>query len=152
MNLCSQSSGYGNLSLKSLLCWEQLNHTCRPWFDPWVRKITWRRAWQPTPVFLPGESHGQRSLVSYSPWGSQSVRHDWSNRACSEQTKSDNLGCTKLYLMEVLGLILTYDFTNTARYVICILPVLPDCCFLHYQSVTEPLIKSCSSTWDQWLL
>ena len=34
---------------------------CR--FDLWVRKIPWRRAWQPTPVFLPGESHGQRSLV-----------------------------------------------------------------------------------------
>ena len=32
-------------------------------FSPWVRKIPWRRAWQPTPVFLPGESHGQRSLV-----------------------------------------------------------------------------------------
>ena len=37
--------------------------------DPWVRKILWRRAWQPTPVFLPGESHGQRSLAGYSPWG-----------------------------------------------------------------------------------
>ena len=32
-------------------------------FDPWVWKILWRRAWQPTPVFLPGESHGQRSLM-----------------------------------------------------------------------------------------
>ena len=32
-------------------------------FDPWVRKIPWRRVWQPTPVFLPGESHGQRSLA-----------------------------------------------------------------------------------------
>ena len=40
---------------------------CR--FDPWVRKIPWRRKWLPTPVFLPGESHGQRSLVGYSPWG-----------------------------------------------------------------------------------
>ena len=38
-------------------------------FDTWVRKIPWRRKWQPTPVFLPGESHGQRSLVGYSPWG-----------------------------------------------------------------------------------
>ena len=38
-------------------------------FDPWVRKISWRRKWQPTSVFLPGESHGQRSLVGYSPWG-----------------------------------------------------------------------------------
>ena len=37
--------------------------------DPWVRKIRWRRKWQPTPVFLPGESHGQRSQEGYSPWG-----------------------------------------------------------------------------------
>ena len=37
--------------------------------DPWVGKIPWRRKWQPTPVFLPGESHGQRSLAGYSPWG-----------------------------------------------------------------------------------
>ena len=38
-------------------------------FDPWVGKITWRRGWQPAPVFLPGEFHGQRSLMSYSPLG-----------------------------------------------------------------------------------
>ena len=38
-------------------------------FTPWVRKIPWRRAHQPTPGFLPRESYGQRSLVSYSPWG-----------------------------------------------------------------------------------
>ena len=37
--------------------------------NPWVEKIPWRRKWQLTPVLLPGESHGQRSLVSYSPWG-----------------------------------------------------------------------------------
>ena len=36
-------------------------------FDAWVRKIPWRRAWQPTPVFLPGESHGQKSLAAYGP-------------------------------------------------------------------------------------
>ena len=47
-----------------------------PGFKPWVRKILWRRAWKPTPVFLPGESHGQRSLVGYSSWGHK-VRHDW---------------------------------------------------------------------------
>ena len=41
----------------------------KPRFDPWVRKFPWRRKWQPTPVFLPGKSHGQRSPVSYSPWG-----------------------------------------------------------------------------------
>ena len=38
-------------------------------FDPWVGKTPWKREWHPTPVFLPGESHGQRSLVNYSPWG-----------------------------------------------------------------------------------
>ena len=36
--------------------------------DPRVGKITWRRKWQPTPVLLPGKSHGQRNLVGYSPW------------------------------------------------------------------------------------
>jgi len=36
-------------------------------FNTWVRKIPWRRAWQPISVFLPGESHGQRNLESYSP-------------------------------------------------------------------------------------
>ena len=41
----------------------------RPRFDPWVGKIPWGREWLPTPVFLPGESHGQRSLEGYSPRG-----------------------------------------------------------------------------------
>ena len=39
-------------------------------------RIPWRRKWQPTPVFLPGQSHGQRSLVGYSPWGRHKVGHD----------------------------------------------------------------------------
>ena len=52
---------------KELAC--QCRRLKRPGFNPWVRKIPWRRAWQPTPVFLPGESHGQRSLVGYSPQG-----------------------------------------------------------------------------------
>ena len=38
-------------------------------FDPWVRQIPWRRKWQPTPVILPGKSHGQGSQAGYSPWG-----------------------------------------------------------------------------------
>ena len=40
---------------------------CR--FSPWVGKIPWRRKWQPTPVFLPGKSHGGRKLADFSPWG-----------------------------------------------------------------------------------
>ena len=45
-------------------------------FDPWVRKIPWRMKWQPVPIFLPGESHVQRSLMGYSPWGHKRIGHD----------------------------------------------------------------------------
>ena len=40
----------------------------RPTIIPWVRKIPWRREWQSNPVFLPGEFHGQRSLLGHYPW------------------------------------------------------------------------------------
>ena len=57
----------------------------RRWgFYPWVRKIPWRREWQPTPVFLPGECHGQSSLVCYSPWGyKESDMTSWLNNSNS---------------------------------------------------------------------
>ena len=45
-------------------------------FDPWLGKIPWRRKWQPTPVFLPREPHGQRNMAGYSPWGHKSVRYN----------------------------------------------------------------------------
>ena len=45
-------------------------------FDPWVGEIPWWRKWQPTPVFVPGKSHGQRSLVGYIPWDRKRVGHD----------------------------------------------------------------------------
>ena len=49
----------------------------RPGFNPWVRKMPWRREWQPIPIFLPRISHGQRSLMG----SSQRVRHDWATNA-----------------------------------------------------------------------
>ena len=45
-------------------------------FHPWIRTIPWRREWLPSPVFLPGEFDGQKSLVGYSPWGRRAGR-DW---------------------------------------------------------------------------
>ena len=64
------------LSLDGLPWWlrgKESTCQCRRYgFDPWVVKIPWRRKWQPTPVFLPGKSHRQRSLVGYSPWGCSS--------------------------------------------------------------------------------
>ena len=62
-----------NWGSQGLPCWLRRYRIClqcrRPGFDPWIGKIPCRRAWQPTPVLLPGESHGQRSLAGYSPWG-----------------------------------------------------------------------------------
>ena len=55
----------GGDSGKEATC--QQRRSKRLGFDPWVGKIPWRRKWQPTPIFLPGESHGQRSLAGYSP-------------------------------------------------------------------------------------
>ena len=46
------------------------------WAQSQGQKDPWRKKWQSTPVFLPGESHGQRSLMGYSLWGSQRVRHN----------------------------------------------------------------------------
>ena len=48
---------------------ESTSQCRRPKFNSWVGNIPWRRKWQPIPVFFPGKSHGQRSLVGYSPWG-----------------------------------------------------------------------------------
>ena len=60
-------------SILGLFWWLRQQRIClqckRPKFDPWARKIPWRRKWQPTPVFLAGEFHGQRSLAGYSSWG-----------------------------------------------------------------------------------
>ena len=58
------------LVVKNLPAWRRHR---RLGFNSWVRKIPWRRKWQPTPVFLPGESHGQRSLEGYCPWDHQEL-------------------------------------------------------------------------------
>ena len=67
-------------------------------FDPWVRKIPWRRKWQSTPVFLPGISHGQRSLVGYSPWGCK--ESEMTEQLCT-QTR---VGLTTSQLLKILTL------------------------------------------------
>ena len=64
----------------------------RPAFNPQVGKILWRRAWQPTPVFLPEESHGQRSLAGYSPWG----RRSWTQ--LRDQSKPNRSGIRPSHL------------------------------------------------------
>ena len=61
----------------------------RPEFDSWVRMISWRREWLPTPVFLPGEFHEQRSLAGYSPW------------SCKESDITEQLILSLLYTMAI---------------------------------------------------
>ena len=72
----------------------------RPRFDPWLRNIPWSRKWQPTPVFLLRESHGQRSLVGYSPWGGE----------VSETTEwlTLNLRCTTWKLIQCRACVLSH--------------------------------------------
>ena len=76
----------GSLRLPCWLSGKESACQCRRCqFDLWVRKIPWRKKWQPPPVFLPGKPHGQRSLAGYSPWGCKRVRHDL---AAKQQQKS----------------------------------------------------------------
>ena len=77
---------------RGLPCWlsskEPACNAGDTYSKPWVKNIPWRRKQQPTPVFLPGKSHGQRSLVGYHPWG------------CKE---SDMAGCLRhIYLTKLL--------------------------------------------------
>ena len=61
---------------------------CR--FNLWVRKIPRRRDWLPTPAFLPGKSHGQRSLVGYSPWGCKRAGHNLTTKQQQQNGFNDN--------------------------------------------------------------
>ena len=66
--VCKQSRGLPWwLSGKELACWCRRLRRCG--LDPWSGKIPWSKKWQPTPIFLPGKFHGQRSLEGHSTWG-----------------------------------------------------------------------------------
>ena len=67
--------------------------------DPWVGNIPWRRKWQPTPIFLPGKSQGQRSLVGYSPWGLQRVIYN----LVTEQQQATKLSTEFLLYIQKLS-------------------------------------------------
>ena len=80
--------------------------------DPWVRKIAWKRKWQPTPVFLPGESHGQRSLAGYSPWGSKELSN-------LTEFSSDNWAAKHLHTLWPLQVPLLYCYRYSYLYGCC---------------------------------
>ena len=91
----------------------------RPGFDSWVGKIPWRRAWQPTPVFLPGESHEQRSLVGLQSLGSQRVRHDRATNTspkCIQLSKFSELKTLKCILLLLIMPQLKSKHTHTKQW------------------------------------
>ena len=68
----NQSKGFPDGSVSKIIHLQYRS----PGFNPRVGKIPWRIKWQPIPVFLPGKSHGQRSLVGHSPWSRKIAGHD----------------------------------------------------------------------------
>ena len=92
--LCTMYQGGfpDDASGKEPTCQCKRHKRCR--FDPWVQKIPQRRTWQPTPVFLPGESHGLRSLVGCNPWGHK--ESDVTEHAHTPYTKLSVLPFTRI--------------------------------------------------------
>ena len=86
-------------------------------FDPWVGKIPWRKEWQPTPVFLPGEFHEQRRLVGYSPWGHE---------------ESDTTEYTYMH-----GTLSPIEITDTLHLILKLLQIVG------FMEVIRPTIRSC---------
>ena len=86
----------GGTSGKEPTC--QRRRQKRQAFDPRVGKIPWRRAWQSIPVFLPGESHGERNLAGYSPWdGKESDTTEWLTFSTFTFTFRENFLDSALY-------------------------------------------------------
>ena len=95
-------------------------------FDLWVWKIPWRRAWQPTPVFLPGESHGQRSLVGYSPQGhTESDTTEATQHTCMAHTlvlekstgKGNKLGYFPFSVRTEIVILFIINFSKATGYI-----------------------------------
>ena len=79
-------------------------------FDPWVKKIPWRRKWQPTPISLPGNCNGQRSLAGYCPWGHRRVRYNLA-------TKNNTVLKSQLFNISFKHLIRKYsNFYDLTRF------------------------------------
>ena len=112
---------------KELTC--QCRRCKRRGFDPWVRKIPWRRKWQPTPVFLAGVSHGGRRLAGYSPLG----------RKESDMTEHARSSSSRLMCVRVTGPIFhRVSGGNGVQILICLTPR------------PSPSSPGSSLAWDIW--
>ena len=90
----------------------------RPGFYPWVGKIPWRREWQPAPVFLPVESHGQIPMDGRLPlMGSQRVRHDWATNSFSFQGTLSNIFRRSINPLYEVKVAVFLDFQRERKYI-----------------------------------
>ena len=85
------------LSSKESAC--QYSRHRRHEFSPWIKKIPWRRQCQPTPVFLPGKSHGQRGLVGYRAWGHKS--QTWLTLRSTHATRNFGINLTSIAMTPI---------------------------------------------------
>ena len=136
--LCSYEGFPGGSSAKESTCQCRRHRRCR--FDPWARKIHWRRKWQPAPVFLPGKSHGERSLVTYSPWGCRvrynlAAKYTHSHTHTHTHTRSYEVQISTHFCLgenEMLG----YQYSRFFRILVYI------ACLLAVQSTTSVMSDS----------
>ena len=107
-------------------------------------KIPWRRKWQPTPVFLPGKSHGQRSLVGYSPWGCSELDN---NLATKQQQSAKWLEIEFQCILLILFSFLDVSSSLSTLYFIT-LPLTKKYCFLpsYYSSKEHAPKRACPSS------
>ena len=85
-----RQSALGNGITRASLVAQMIKHLPamrETWVRSWVGTISWRRKWQPTPVLLPGESHGWRSLVGYGPWDHKESDMTEQLHSCTHSTK-----------------------------------------------------------------
>ena len=115
-----------------LPCWlngkESACQCKRHGFNPWAKKMPWRRKWRPIPGFLPGKSQGQRSLAGYSPWGHKRVKHDSVTKQQPPPSLFTTLSCLKLFCLPVYCLCPPKQQAQLSPFLVSL--IHPNCSFV----------------------
>ena len=100
---------------------KNLPATQKTWIQPLGQKDPWRNEWLPTPLFLPGEFHGEKSLAGYSPWACKNVRHDWATN-----THGTIFSCFCNYICVCVCVCVCVQHTQThSSVLVCVLVAQP---------------------------
>ena len=102
---------------------KNLPATQKTWIQPLGQKDPWRNEWLPTPLFLPGEFHGEKSLAVYSPWACKNVRHDW---ATNTHGTIFSCFCNYIYVCVCVCVCVCIQHTQThSSVLVCVLVAQP---------------------------